>query len=379
MAKFAVKTLEFEKIKEALGEQTATSLGRALAMELKSSTVFGEVKLLQEETAQMMHIQSEGKRLPLGGASDISPALKRAKVGAALDLESLMAVGNTAAAMRQVKAFLEEEKEVAPNLAEYGLKLGDFSRLEKQINSTIDEKGEIKDTASTKLASLRTGIFSSKKRVKERLDSILQDPINQKYFQDKIVTMREDRYVIPVKQEYKFNFPGLVHDQSASGATLFIEPTAVVNLNNDIKKYLLEEKAEIERILRNLSENVGANAEELSDSLETLAQLDLIGAKGYYATKLHAVRPTLATDGIIDILSGKHPLLDQEKAVPLTLQLGEKFTTLLITGPNTGGKTVALKTVGLFALMTQAGLCVPAKAVKQKGLRLKKPLFYHRY
>ena len=364
MAKFAVKTLEFEKIKEALGAETATSLGRALAMELKSSTVFGEVKLLQEETAQMMHIQSEGKRLPLGGASDISPALKRAKVGAALDLESLMAVGNTAAAMRQVKAFLEEEKEVAPNLAEYGLKLGDFSRLEKQINSTIDEKGEIKDTASTKLASLRTGIFSSKKRVKERLDSILQDPINQKYFQDKIVTMREDRYVIPVKQEYKFNFPGLVHDQSASGATLFIEPTAVVNLNNDIKKYLLEEKAEIERILRNLSENVGANAEELSGSLETLAQLDLIGAKGYYATKLHAVRPTLATDGIIDILSGKHPLLDQEKAVPLTLQLGEKFTTLLITGPNTGGKTVALKTVGLFALMTQAGLCVPAKAVK---------------
>jgi len=201
MAKFAVKTLEFEKIKEALGEQTATSLGRALAMELKSSTVFGEVKLLQEETAQMMHIQSEGKRLPLGGASDISPALKRAKVGAALDLESLMAVGNTAAAMRQVKGFLRGRKEVAPNLAEYGLSWETFPGWKNKSIATIDEKGEIKDTASTKLASLRTGIFSSKKRVKERLDSILQDPINQKYFQDKIVTMREDRYVIPVKQE----------------------------------------------------------------------------------------------------------------------------------------------------------------------------------
>jgi len=364
MAKFAVKTLEFEKIKIALGEETATSLGKNLAMELKSYTVFGEVKLLQEETAQMMRIQSEGKRLPLGGASDISAALKRAKVGAALDIESLMAVGNTAAAIRQVKAFLEEEREATPNLAEYALKLGDFSRLEKQVNSTIDEKGEIKDTASTKLSSLRTGIYSSKKRVKEKLDSIMQDPINQKYFQDKIVTMREDRYVIPVKQEYKFNFPGLVHDQSASGATLFIEPMAVVNLNNDIKKYMLEEKAEIERILRSLSENVGANAEELESSLATLGQLDLISAKGYYATKLHAVRPTLTTEGIVDILAGKHPLLDQEKAVPLDLQIGEKFTTLLITGPNTGGKTVALKTVGLFALMAQAGLCVPAKAVK---------------
>jgi len=364
MAKFAVKTLEFEKIKEALGEETATSLGKNLAMELKSSTIFGEVKLLQEETAQMMRIQSEGKRLPLGGASDVSAALKRAKVGSVLEVESMLAIGNTAAAIRQVKAFLEENKEIALNLAEYGLKLGDFSRLEKQINSAIDEKGEVKDTASTKLSSLRTGIYSAKKKVKEKLDSILHDPINQKYFQDQIVTMREDRYVIPVKQEYKFNFPGLVHDQSASGATLFIEPMAVVNLNNDIKKYLLEEKTEIERILRTLSENVGLNAEEMEGSLDTLGQLDLISAKGYYATKTHAVRPTLTTDSVIDILAGKHPLLDQEKAVPLDLQLGEKFTTLLITGPNTGGKTVALKTVGLFALMAQAGLCVPAKAAK---------------
>jgi len=200
MAKFAVKTLEFEKIKEALGEETATSLGKNLAMELKSSTIFGEVKLLQEETAQMMRIQSEGKRLPLGGASDVSAALKRAKVGSVLEVESMLAIGNTAAAIRQVKAFLEENKEIAPNLAEYGLKLGDFSRLEKQINSAIDEKGEVKDTASTKLSSLRTGIYSAKKKVKEKLDSILHDPINQKYFQDQIVTMREDRYVIPVNK-----------------------------------------------------------------------------------------------------------------------------------------------------------------------------------
>ena len=364
MAKFAVKTLEFEKIKEALGEETATSLGRNLAMELRSSTNFGEVKILQEETAQIMRLQSEGKRLPLGGASDISNSLKRAKVGALLDLEELVAVGNTASSMSEVKKFLTENVEEAPALAEYGASMQDFSRLEKQLNSAISDKGEIKDSASTKLAGLRTGIFVAKKRVKEKLDTILHDPNNQKYFQDQLVTMREERYVIPVKQEYKFNFPGIVHDQSASGATLFIEPMAVVNLNNDIKKYMLEEQQEMERILRTLSENVAANAEALDTSLGILAQLDLISAKGYYATKNHAIRPMLILGGKVDIVEGRHPLIPEEKAVPLNLQLGDKFTTLLITGPSTGGKTVALKTVGLFALMAQAGLCVPAKEAK---------------
>ena len=364
MAKFAVKVLEFDKIKTALGNEAATSLGKKLAQDLHSSTDFSMVKAMQEETAEIMRLQEEGKRLPLGGAADITEPVKRAKVGGVLDLPALQAVAGTVIAIRQVKTFLTESAAEVPTLGEYGENMAMFPRLEKQLNSAIDEKGEIKDNASTKLAGLRTGIIVAKQRVKEKLDSILRSPDYQKYFQDQLVTMREDRYVIPIKQEYKFNFPGVVHDQSGSGATLFIEPMAVVNLNNDIKKYMLEEKEEVERILRALSENVGAEADGITASLKILAQLDLISAKGYLANKQKAVRPMLLSGCKVDIIAGRHPLLDQEKAIPLDISLGDKFSTLLITGPNTGGKTVALKTVGLFALMAQAGMCVPAKQAK---------------
>lgn len=364
MGKFAVKTLEFAKIKAALGEEAGTTLGKKLAQDLLCSTDFAKVKAMQEETAEIMRLQAEGKRLPLGGAADITEEVKRAKVGGILDLPTLQSIAGTVVALRQVKTFLAELASEVPSLGIYGEQMEMFPRLEKQLNSAIDEKGEIKDSASTKLAGLRTGIIVAKQRVKEKLDSILHSPDYQKYFQDQLVTMREDRYVIPIKQEYKFNFPGVVHDQSGSGATLFIEPMAVVNLNNDIKKYLLAEKEEVERILRALSENVGMEADGITASLKILAQLDLIAAKGYLATKQKAVRPMLLSGSKVDILEGRHPLLAQDKVVPLDISLGDKFSILLITGPNTGGKTVALKTVGLFALMAQAGLCVPAKMAK---------------
>ena len=364
MGKFAVKTLEFAKIKAALGEEAGTTLGKKLAQDLLCSTDFAKVKAMQEETAEIMRLQAEGKRLPLGGAADITEEVKRGKVGGILDLPTLQSIAGTLVALRQVKTFLAELASEVPSLGIYGEQMEMFPRLEKQLNSAIDEKGEIKDSASTKLAGLRTGIIVAKQRVKEKLDSILHSPDYQKYFQDQLVTMREDRYVIPIKQEYKFNFPGVVHDQSGSGATLFIEPMAVVNLNNDIKKYLLAEKEEVERILRTLSENVGMEAEGITASLKILAQLDLIAAKGYLATKQKAVRPMLLSGSKVDIIEGRHPLLAQDKVVPLDISLGDKFSILLITGPNTGGKTVALKTVGLFALMAQAGLCVPAKMAK---------------
>jgi DNA mismatch repair protein MutS2 len=364
MAKFAVKTLEFYKVKEALANETATSLGRSLALELRSENEFSIVKRMQEETAEALRLQEDGKRFPFGGAVDITEGTKRARVGAVLDIETLMSIANTAAAMRQLKNFLLEGAQQAPNLSAYAAQMQEFPRLEKQLNSAISDKGEIKDSASTKLAGLRTGILVAKRRVKEKLDSILHSPENQKYFQDQLVTMREDRYVIPIKQEYKFNFPGVVHDQSGSGATLFIEPLAVVNLNNDIKKYISEEKEEIERILRQLSVNVGAEAEQLDVTLKVLAQLDLICAKAYLAKKQNAQRPILSLQSKVEIVQGRHPLLNREKAVPLDINLGEGFTSLLITGPNTGGKTVALKTVGLFALMNQAGMFVPAHIAK---------------
>ncbi len=364
MAKFAVKTLEFSKIKDALAQETATSLGKNLALELHSENEFAVVKKMLEETAEALRLQEAGRRFPFGGAVDITEGTKRVKVGAVLDIETLMSIANTAASMRQIKNFLLEVVQEAPNLSVYANAMQEFPRLEKQLNSAISEKGEIKDSASTKLAGLRTGILVAKRRVKEKLDSILHSAENQKYFQDQLVTMREDRYVIPIKQEYKFNFPGVVHDQSGSGATLFIEPLAVVNLNNDIKKYISEEKEEVERILRQLSANVGLEADQLDITLKVLAKLDLICAKAYLAKKQKAQRPMLLLQNKIEIVQGKHPLLDQEKAVPLDINLGDGFNSLLITGPNTGGKTVALKTVGIFALMAQAGMFVPAHVAK---------------
>lgn len=364
MARFAVKTLEFDKIKERLARKAATSLGKQKALAVHSESEFGLVQRLLTETDEALRLFDMGKRFPFGGAGDITDSIKRAQLGSVLDAEALMLVGSTAAAMRQMKSFLQGEAEMAPTLAGYASGMQVFTRLEKQLENAISEKGELKDSASTKLGGLRNGIAIAKSRVKEKLDSILHSPEYQKYFQEQLVTMRGDRYVIPIKQEYKFNFPGVVHDQSGSGATLFIEPMAVVNLNNDIKKYLAQEKEEIERILRQLSGAVGAEANELAASLGILTDLDVICAKAYLAQEQKAVRPMMLVNGYIDIHQGRHPLLKQEEVVPLDIKLGEKFNTLLITGPNTGGKTVALKTVGLFALMAQAGLFVPAKLTK---------------
>lgn len=361
MAKFAINTLEFTKVREKLSQYAGTAMGQRLAMELMSSSRFEEVKLSQEETAEAVRILDEGRRIPLGGITDISGLVKRTRVGSLLDPEEFKAIQDAISGMLDLKAFLKEVSETAPALVRYSDELHDFSRLSKQLSSVLDEKGNIKDTASVKLSGLRTGILVARNRVKDKLSDLLHDPNNQKYFQDALVTMREDRYVIPIKQEYRLNFPGIVHDQSSSGATLFIEPMAVVNLNNDIKKYVLEEKAEVERILRTLTSHVGAEADHILESLAVVAQVDLISAKALYAEALGARRPMMVLDHHLRIVKGRHPLLEQESIVPLDIELGQDFTTLLITGPNTGGKTVALKTVGLFALMAQAGLFLPAE------------------
>lgn len=369
MARFAVKTLEFDKVKALLASKTATSLGKAQALAIRTESEFSIVKRLQEETAEALRLLDEGKRFPFGGAHNIVAAVKHAQLGAVLEAETLMEIGSTAAAIRQIKTFLQEESELAPTLAAYAEALQPLPRLEKQLENAISEKGEIKDSASTKLGGLRTGIQMAKNRVREQLEKVLHDPNNQKYFQDALVTMRGDRYVIPIKQEYKLNFPGVVHDQSGSGATLFIEPMAVVNLNNDIKKYMAEEKEEIERILRQLSGSVGADGDLLTAGVETLTNLDVICARAYLAQAQKAVRPMLHLGGKVEIVQGRHPLLDQSQVVPLDIELGGGFNTLLITGPNTGGKTVALKAVGLFALMAQAGLFLPARSAKMPVFR----------
>lgn len=360
MARFAIKTLEFDKVKVMLASKAATFLGKQQVTALQIESDFAKVKSLQEETAEALRVLDEGKRFPFGGAFNITADVKRAELGSVLLPEELLHILTTVEAFSSMKEFLAANGEMAPVLAVYASQMQQFPRLEKQIASAIDEHAEIKDTATPKLSGLRNAIQISKNRVKDKLDSILHDPNNQKYFQDNIVTMRGDRYVIPVKQEYKMNFPGIIHDQSGTGATLFIEPLAVVNLNNDIKRYAAEEREEMERILRQLTQNVGQEAVSILDTLELFTKIDVICAKALLAQEQHAVRPMLVLNGKVDIQQGRHPLLNKDIVVPLDVQLGEKFTMLLVTGPNTGGKTVALKAVGLFALMAQIGLFIPA-------------------
>lgn len=359
MPRFATQVLEFDKVKKMLADKAATVLGKKAADNLFISGNYQEVVALQEETAEIIRIFDAGKRLPFGGIFNIIPSLKKAEIGSVLEAEELLHIGSTLVAIENMKTFLHDF-ELIPHLLVYGDNLQIFSLLEKQINATVDEHGEIKDSASPQLKNLRSSIKIAKNRIKEHLDGILHDQSKQKYFQDALVTMRGDRYVIPIKQEYRLNFPGIVHDQSSTGATLFIEPLEIVDLNNNVKRYLTEERDEIERILRQITLHIGKEAKNIADSLQIITKLDVISARGYLAEEQRAVRPELCTGNKIRIVEGRHPLIDKQKVVPITVELGGENLMLLVTGPNTGGKTVALKTVGLFALMAQTGMYIPA-------------------
>ena len=362
--RFAIKTLEFDKVKMRAAEKAATELGKDKLLALGISSDFETVKRMHMETAEALRIINAGRRFPFGGLYNIAEAVKRARIGGVLDVEELMQIKTSMQAFGTLKVFLLTESDDHPNLAEYGRSLAEFPKLVRQLEKSISEKGEILDAASVKLAGLRVGIASAKSKVRSQLEKILHDPNNQKFFQDALVTMRGDRYVIPIKQEYRANFPGIVHDQSGTGATLFIEPMAVVNLNNTIKRYIAEEKEETERILRQLSGAVGAEGETLLRCLSVAADVDAVYARALYALDTKACQPQLVSNGGLRIEKGRHPLLPMETAVPLDVNLGETFNTLLVTGPNTGGKTVALKAVGLFALMSQTGMFIPALNAK---------------
>jgi len=362
--RFATTTLEFNKVKEQLAGFAATSLGGEYCLALRVSADFETVRGLQDQTAEAKLLLDESKRFPFGGVYDIKALVKRAQLGSVLEADELQKIQTTAQGVDAMQKFLLENSEKFPVLAELGRKLVPTPKLVRQLSQAISEKGEILDGASVKLAGLRAGILSAKARVRDKLESILHDPNNQKYFQDNLVTMRANRYVIPIKSEYRMNFPGVVHDQSGTGSTLFIEPLAVVNLNNDIKRYLAEEREEIERILRTLTAHVGAEAEHLNTGIVLLTEIDAIQARAQLAAAQRAVRPQLLTSPVVVIEKGRHPLLPKDSVVPLDISIGETFNTLLITGPNTGGKTVALKAVGLFALMAQIGLFIPALSAK---------------
>ncbi len=353
-------TLEFNKIRAMLAEATGSSLGREVAESLAPVSDVAEVEWRLVETQEAFDLLAAAAIVPLGGIRDIRGMLQRAERGAILEPPDFVAVGSTLYAARRLKQFFTELNIPVPHLAETAAAIVVFRNIETAIADTIGDQGAVLDTASHELARIRRETRITQSRVKEKLDHIVRSGEYAKYLQDAIVTIRGDRYVIPVKQEYRHAFPGIVHDQSASGATVFIEPMAVVNLNNDLKQLMAAELNEIERILRHLTNQIAGAAGPLMETCRALGQLDFAFAKARLALNLRAVRPLINTAGYVRVRQARHPLIPTDAVVPIDVHVGKDFRILVITGPNTGGKTVTLKTVGLFALMTQAGLFIPA-------------------
>ncbi len=361
MNQSVLKTLEYKKI-TAMLEQMATSvMGKELAQKLLPSNDFAEVDERLKQTAEACNILIDAEP-PFGGIHDIRALLKKAKLGIVVEVASLLDVLNTMYAMRNLKKFFKELESDSPQFKEWAKSIEILGQLEREIDNIVDEHGSMRDSASVELMRIRREIKSSQRRIKSSLDNILKNNDYQKYFQDNIVTIRDDRYVIPIKQEYRQFFPGVVHDQSSSGSTLFIEPMAIVDLNNDIKQLAIDERREIERILKVISEKLGKHSETLLYNCEIMAQLDFAFAKAKLSRKMHASYPEINHDGIVELYKARHPLINAETVVPIDIKIGSTYRTLLITGPNTGGKTVSMKTFGLLVLMVQSGCFIPVQS-----------------
>ena len=364
-----LSTLEFDKIRLLLAERAAFSGGKSLAAALTPSRSLKEADRWQGETEEAVRILSAAGQPPFGGMRDVREILRRAERGAVLLPAEILEVADAARASAKLRSFLEAHAPAAGalTLADLAGILGRFPKLESEIDRCLSREGDVVDHASPKLAEIRSRLRVLRQRVREYLDNLVRSPKGQRCLQEPIVTVRGGRYVVPVKQEHRSEIPGIVHDQSASGATLFVEPEAAVEMNNQIRLLEAEEAREVERILQQLSGLVASEAGRLAESVEIAAEIDFIFAKGRLALDWNAVRPRLNSEGRIDIRKARHPLIRGE-VVPIDLRLGDEFTALVITGPNTGGKTVALKTLGLFVLMAQAGLHLPAGEGSEVGL-----------
>jgi len=358
-----LKVLEFNKVKEQLIKHVASSLGRERVEKLTPSTDYEEVVYLQEQTDEAAKVLRLKGSVPLGGLTDVRGAIKRSMIGASLSAKELIDIASTIYAGRQMKKFVEtmvEEDIELPILDSLVQQITPLTDLEQRIKICIDDNGEILDGASEKLRSIRHQLRTSEARIREKLENIIRSSSAQKTLSDAIITIRNDRYVIPVKQEYRGTYGGIVHDQSSSGATLFMEPQAVVDLNNQLSEAKVREKQEIERILLELTAVVAEFGHELSENVTILAEIDFMFTKASYSQKIKASKPAMNNHGFIKVYKARHPLIDPKEVVPNDIELGKDYRSIVITGPNTGGKTVTLKTIGLFTLMAQSGLQIPA-------------------
>lgn len=355
-----LRVLEFPKIREMLAELAVTDMGHEACRSLVPSSDPAEVRRRQAETEEASTVLAYNGSNPMAWFTDIREYLKLAHVGSTLSQKALLAVGDALKASRVVRNALVTDREDTPLLTEMGSRLATNRFLEEDIFNAILSEDEISDHASTELYNIRRQMRVLNDRVREKLNSIIRSSTMQKYLMDAIITVRNDRYVVPVKAECRQNVPGIVHDQSGSGSTLFIEPMAVVEAGNELKQWTLKEHNEIERILADFSARIAPDAPMYASNLEILSKVDMIFARAALARTMNAVPPKLNESGRVNLMRARHPLIDPDKVVPSNLWMGEDFTTLVVTGPNTGGKTVTLKTVGLLSLMAQAGLQIPA-------------------
>ncbi len=357
----AIKTLEFDKIRAMLANECLSEMSRELAENLVPSTNPLEVAVSQNETWEAVDYMDKTGSAPLHGFNDVRDSLHKARIGLILGPGELLRVAGTLRVSRNVKAVFQKDKSPAgPYLLELAGALISLRDLEETIERSIENEERVADAASSELASIRRKIGLCHVRIRQKLDGILRSPRYKDALMDAIVTQRGGRYVVPVRQEQKGKVPGLVHDQSGSGATLFIEPLEVVEINNELRELELMEIEEVQRVLMALTESLRPHGEMIGYALESLARMDFAFAKARLAGLMSARRPEINNQGHVRIVRGRHPLIAADTVVPVSLELGRHFTSLLITGPNTGGKTVTLKTTGLFALMTQAGLYIPA-------------------
>ncbi|WP_343363238.1 endonuclease MutS2 [Listeria seeligeri] len=356
--------LEFDKIKKQLTEFASSSLGEQAILALTPDTDFQVVQKAQLETEEGAKIIRLRGSAPITGLTDVNAHLKRLEIGGDLNGLEIYQIGSNLRVSRQMKNFMADLHEVGvelPLLGALSEELLVLKDVEEDITISIDESGKVLDTASEALSSIRRTLRRTEDRVREKLESYLRDRNASKMLSDAVITIRNDRYVIPVKQEYKGHYGGIVHDQSASGQTLFIEPQSVVDLNNERKALQAKENQEIERILAEISASLAGWIKEIHHNTFILGRFDFILAKARFGKAMKAVTPHLSDNGIVRLFAARHPLLEADKVVANDIYLGEDFTTIVITGPNTGGKTITLKTLGLLTLMAQSGLQIPTQ------------------
>ncbi len=370
MNKRTLRILEYNKILEMLSEYAASPMAKKRCQKMKPQKELCNIEKFQEQTRDaLLRINRYGS-VSFSGLREISASLRLLEIHSALSANELLLLADLLETADSVKKYGEngggskkdvDETEVSnDSLTNMFSELMPLSFLSTEIRRCILSAEEICDDASSNLKRIRKEILFTNERLHGELSKLIKNDSSRSYLQDSLITMRNGRYCIPVKQEYRGHFPGMIHDQSSTGSTLFIEPMAVVNLNNQIKELQSEEHIEIEKILSGLSEQASGYIEDIMIDTNVLTELDFIFARAKFAISYNGSEPVFNTEGIIDIKKGRHPLLEKHKCVPVDIKLGENYTLLIVTGPNTGGKTVSLKTLGLFTLMGQAGLHIPA-------------------